>query len=200
VTTVIGVARDGLVHMAGDTTTNVYDRPIPGGVRKILRLETADGFEVMVGISGDGALAGIADCDLEVPAAPAPGADPQRWAHLLASRLTQAAMAAGCVEDGRMSGSVLLGWDGRLWTLAHAQAIPMPDGIGAIGSGEGIAIGAVDALLSMHVPPGVAVLQAVRIACRRDRYSAEPIQEETLYPPAPPVPAAAVRKKRGRRG
>ncbi len=194
-TTVVAVARDGRVHMAGDTRTNVYDRPV-SGVRKILRLSAGDGAEALVGISGDGALHGLVDTVLEVPSPPVDGADPYRWANLIAVRLTEAAIAAGIVEDGRMSGCGLLAWNGQLWTLAHSQAVAMPDGIGAIGSGEGVAIGVVDALLARRVSPDAAVREAVRIACLRDQYSAEPIQEETLEPPAP----APVRKGARRRG
>ncbi len=198
-TTVVAVARDGRVHMAGDTRTNVYDRPVYG-VRKILRLAVGDRSEALFGICGDGALLGLADTVLEVPDAPADGADPHRWANLIAVRLTEAALAAGLVEDGRMSGSGLLAWNGRLWTLAHSQAIAMPDGIGAIGSGEGIAIGVVDALLARRVSPDAAVREAVRIACLRDQYSAEPIQEETLEPAAAATAPAGPVRKGARRG
>jgi ATP-dependent protease HslVU (ClpYQ) peptidase subunit len=80
---------------------------------------------------------------------------------------------------------MLLGCNGRLWSLTHMHAIPHLDGVAAIGSGEGPAIGAVDALLPFTGPPwqmlpAEVVFRAVRIGITRDRYSADPILVELL--------------------
>lgn len=182
-TTVAAVCRAGRVFMAADSQVTCYDRPVIGGIGKILRLATADGQPLLAGASGSAALAGLLEVDLEVPAAPADDADPQRWAYKVARAVTQLAVDTGCVSDGQMDGSVLLGWNGRVWTLTHAQAIPHVDGIAAIGSGEGVAIGAVDALLGQGVDPADAVRLALQIACTRDVYSSGPAQLETLEPP-----------------
>lgn len=176
-TTVAAVASGGSVYMAADTCTNVYDRPI-ASARK-LRTLAAGGERILLGLCGDGALADLAETELHLEDPPHDGA-----AHLfavhVARRLTTLSVDFGLVQDGRMDGSAVLGWRGRLWTLVHQQAIPHPDGIAAVGSGEGPAIGALDALLANGVDPAAAVLRAVEIGCARDRYSEPPIQVETL--------------------
>lgn len=184
-TTVVGLARDGAVWMAADTLTNVYERPIPGAARKILRLP-AGGGEILLGITGAGALVGILAAGLKVDGEPNPGQDPQPWAHAVAVAVTELAIDAGITENGKLEGSLLLGWSGQLWTLTHAGAIPHPDGIGALGSGEGPAIGALDALL--HLGSAVTgmgwaemVRAAAEIGCRRDRYSGLPVDVEVLH-------------------
>lgn len=81
-----------------------------------------------------------------------------------------------------MDAHLLLGWNGNLWTINHATAIAHPDGTAAIGSGEGPAIGAIDALLA-HRPDMAGedvVTTAVAIAIERDRHSGHPVHVETL--------------------
>ncbi len=182
-TTVAAIARQGLVHMAADTMTNVYDRPV-FGVSKILRLPAGPGAEMLVGVCGDGALDGVLRSDLKVKASPAAGDDLQAWASTVARAITEIAGGVGLMSEGRLDGSLLLGFAGRVWTVVHAQAVPHHDGVAAIGSGEGPAIGAVDALLERGVSPPEALESAVRIAIARDRYSGAPIQMELLRPPA----------------
>lgn len=180
-TTVVALARDGHVYMAADTMTNVYERPIPGGARKILRFSTGRG-ELLLGITGTGGLAGVCIASLEVPPEPMGDADPQPWAHSVAKAITELAVAAGLVEDGKLDATLILGWRDRLWTLTHAMAIPHPDGIAAVGSGEGPAIGALDALLDFaeSMPPVEMVARACVFAINRDRYSGGPIHLEVL--------------------
>jgi hypothetical protein len=89
--------------------------------------------------------------------------DCQAWAMSVAVELNRWAVETGITQDGRMDGSVLLGWHGRLWTCSEVQAIPHPDGRAALGSGEGPAIGALDALLLMGCPLEEAVLSAAEI-------------------------------------
>lgn len=180
-TTVVAAAVDGTVHMAADTMTNVYDRPVPDGARKILRLPAGDG-EVLIGVTGSGGLIGVVETLLKIDGEPGPDEDPQRWAFTVARAVTELATDAGLLEDGTLDGSLLLGWNGHLWTLVHAMAVPHRDGRAALGSGEGPAIGALDALLDRDVPPETAVVDAVHIGCKRDRYSGLPIQVELLSP------------------
>lgn len=177
-TTVAAVAKNGAVYMAADSCTNVYERPIVGGATKILRLTP----EILLGVSGYAGLIGLYAADLPGALPPPPGEeeDPQPWAHKVATVASQLAVTVGLVENGRLDGSLLLGRAGRVWTLVHATAIPHADGVAAIGSGEGPAIGALDALLARKVNPLAAVREAVQIACSRDRYSEPPIQAETL--------------------
>jgi ATP-dependent protease HslVU (ClpYQ) peptidase subunit len=181
-TTVLAVARDGVVYMAADSTTVIYDRPLAGAARKITRLAAGDS-EVLVGLCGDMGLDGIVKYQMQVAQPPQPGEDPGRWAYSFAAGITELAVGAGLVEDGRLDGNLILGWGGHVWTISHANCAAHPDGIAAIGSGQGVAIGAVDALLSHNVDPDVAVWAALRIAIRRDIASDGPIQTEML--PAP---------------
>ena len=183
-TTIAALALDGTVYVAADTCTNVYDRPIYGAAQKIRRHPVGAG-EALLAYCGDGGLPDAVAAHLTVDA-PEPDAELQPWAHAVAEAITGIARDQGYFEDGHLDGSVLLGYRGRIWTLSHAKAIPHPDGIGALGSGEGPAIGALDAMLThgSHAESGAnAVVNAVGIAIKRDRYSAEPIQFEVLDRP-----------------
>lgn len=177
-TTVVACCAGDDVIMAADTCTNVYERPIIGGATKLHYVDAGD-ETVILGLAGHGGLAGVVPA-LTFEDPPEPGEDAQAWAHGVAMAITQAALEANLVEDGQMDGHLLLGWRGHLWTLVHAMAIPHPDGRAAIGSGEGPAIGALDAFLTAGVPPVDAVRLAAEIACRRDRYSMPPIHLEVL--------------------
>lgn len=181
VTTVVGLARDGAVYMAADSMTNAYERPISNGARKILRLPAGGNGEALIGVTGSGGLPGVIAAELKIFEAPSEDQDPQPWAHTIARDITKLALDSSLAEDGHMSGTVLFGWGGRLWTLTHAMAIPHEDGIAAVGSGEGPAIGAVDALLvaGMTDLPQI-VARAVAIGINRDRCSGGPIQVEML--------------------
>lgn len=194
-TTLAAVARYGVVHMASDSMTNVYDRPILG-VPKIVRLPAGPDAEMLIGVCGDGAMIELLRSDLKVDGAPRPGEGLQPWATAVARAATDLAVSAVLVEDGRMSGSLVLGFAGQLWTIVHGQAVPHRDGVAAIGSGEGPAIGAMDALLGRGVDPVEAVVTAVQIAIARDRYSGGDVQLEVLDPPvARPVARKAAAKK-----
>lgn len=177
-TTVAAVARAGRVHMAADSRTNVYDRPVDS-VRKVLRMSCGD-FEFLLGVSGDGGLPGLLGAHWQLEDGPVSGEDMQPWAHKVAEAVTDLARTWGMVDEGRLNSNLILGAGGRLWTLSHAQAICHPDGIAAIGSGEGPAIGAIDALLARGVDPAKAVSEAVAIAIVRDPHSAGPIHTESL--------------------
>lgn len=177
--------------MAADTCTNIYERPMPNAAKKILSLPAGDD-QILLGICGDGGLVGELAANLKVDGAPSADAtieNVQAWAHAVAKAITQIATEAGMVENGKLDSHLLLGWRGKLWTLTHMMAIPHPDGIGAIGSGEGPAIGALDAFVSMAADgaieddPGKFVSLAAKIGVSRDRYSAEPVVVTVLPHP-----------------
>jgi hypothetical protein len=184
VTTVAGLAGSAGVWMAADTRTNVYDRPV-GGAVKILRMPLADDQAVLIGFSGNAGMPGIArrawDTDLCLPAG---AGSLQQWCDDLASLLTEPMVAAGMTDAGLLDGNFLLGIPGAtdrpstLWTIGHHMAIRHEDHRGAVGSGEGPAIGALDALLALGAEPSTAVHQACAIAIRRDRWSGLPIHQE----------------------
>lgn len=181
-TTVVAWATGGAVYMAADTCTNVYERPIIGGARKIRRIATGTG-EALLGFCGSGGLADEIAAHHRIEAEPAPDATEDNvhaWAHAIASAMSDIARDAGLTADGKLDGNVLLGWNGRLWTLTHHMAIPHPDGIAALGSGEGPAIGALDVLAELGMAPAQAVRKAVLVGIHRDRYSEAPVQVEVL--------------------
>lgn len=187
-TTVCAVARNGTVVMAADSMTTVYDRPIYGA-RKIIQLAVADArndFDnstLLIGCSGDGAYAGLLrNGHYHVDAIPDPDVDAQPWATAVAQGITELGIEHGLTDDGRLDAHLLLGWRGQLWTLVHQQAIYHPDGIAAIGSGEGPAIGAIDYALATGYAddlPGL-LTAAVTIGIRRDRYSGGTIYAESI--------------------
>lgn len=179
-------ADTGRVHLAVDSLTNVYERPIPGGVRKLARVRFGDGTgEAVLAASGDTALNQILTHDLVIPAGP-PGpseAELERWAHGVAAECTRLAVAAGIVEDGKMDGALLLCAAGTIWTIYHGAALRHPDGRAAVGSGEGPAIGALDVILDQQfVSVEVAVQMACKVGIGRDRHSGEPIRVATVEP------------------
>lgn len=178
-TTVVAAADQRGVWMAADTTTNIYDRPVRGWARKIIRLVAGDAT-VLMGISGNAGVAALIRrlWPDALVAPPGDEAGRQAWAEDIASELTAAMVEAGMVDDGLIDGHMLLGIPGALWTLQHHLAIRCPDGRGAVGSGEGPAIGALDALLQAELPIHLAVEQAAAIACARDRWSGLPLQIE----------------------
>lgn len=170
--------------MAADSLTNVYDRPIIDGARKIRRLQVGEHGEALLAVSGDGGLADLAEFNLNLTKAPSTDEDSdedREFAFEVACSLSELAKDAGLVDDGRLDGNALLGWNGKIWTLTHAQAIPAPDGRAAVGSGEGPAMGALDVLLDIvGAEPAQAVMEAVKVAIHRDRNSAAPFYVEVL--------------------
>lgn len=184
-TTVVAAARDGLVAMAADTMVNVYDRPVPGGVSKILRVPAGRG-QVLLGCAGFAGIIGVLAAGLHIDGEPEDDAAVHPWAHAVAHAVTDLAVDAKLTDDsGRMDAHLILGWRGQLWTLGHMVAVPARDGVAAIGSGEGPAIGALDALLEVagHEPLAQLVARAARIAAARDRYSGGPLDVHLLPGP-----------------
>lgn len=180
--TVAALARDGHVLMAADSLVNVYERPIVDGCRKIRRLTTADGDEFLIGCSGAAGMPSAVTAGLKVETVPSGGEDLQLWAEAIAHAATGLAFDYHQADDGHMDATLLLGWNGELWTLGNGVAIPHRDGVAAIGSGEGPAIGAIDALLAAcpDLPLQQVLGRALTIATARDMHSAEPIWVELL--------------------
>lgn len=189
-TTVVAIARDGVVVMGADSLTNVYERPVYGGAIKVRRVPLEGGGEALLGVSGAGALGDLYAYRLTLPALPVDAwhshADLQQWAAQCAWSLTDLAREAGVTQDGQIDGNVLLGAAGQLWTVANYMAIPHPDGSAALGSGEGPALGALDALGTYVDDLAERVRQALHIAQARDKHTASPMHVEVLQAlPAP---------------
>ena len=185
-TTVAALAVRGTVWMAADTMTNVYDRPVPGAARKIMRLE-AQGVPLLVGISGNAGMTGRIRAAWNPDDVAAPplgdGYRLQEWAEAVSTLLTQPVVDAGMTDaDGQMDGHFLLAAAGSIWTIFHHAAVPHADGRATVGSGEGVALGALDAVLGSVDDPETALRYAVEIACVRDRWSGLPLQVEVLRP------------------
>jgi ATP-dependent protease HslVU (ClpYQ) peptidase subunit len=168
--------------MAGDSRTQVYDRPIFDGTRKVLRHRVGNDQECLLGFSGAGGLSEYVSAHLKLEHTPDTGEDLQRWAAVVVWAVTELAEQAGLTEDRQIDGSLLLGYRGRLWTLANNIAIPHTDGIAAIGSGEAVAVGALDVLLEQNCELGQAMTTAMRIAVARDLHSDVPVYLELLRP------------------
>jgi len=180
VTTVCAVARNGAVVMGADSMTNVYDRPVDGVVK--VRRYMLDGLsECLMGFAGDGALPELVAAKLTIPAPPTDG-PLQPWATEISVAITRIALDHQVIdEEGRMPGRVLLGYAGKLWTISHQQATPHLDGIAAIGSGEGPAIGAIDYGLARGDDNLTSlVTRAVLIGIERDRFSGGSVTVESL--------------------
>lgn len=173
--TVVAACTDGTtVWMAADTATNVQGRPVPNAARKIRTLFVSGGQTAspLFAVAGDGALARFDQQEID-----APGRDLDDWAGDVASLLTDWAMERGLSEDGHLDGTGLLGFDGRLWVLAHHSAIPV-EAYQAIGSGGDAAVGAMHAALACGVKPGPELVHiAVKAALDLDYYCAAPITE-----------------------
>lgn len=183
-TTVAAIARHGAVRMAADTMINLYDRPITG-FPKICRLPIyGTGGELLLGFARHGGMGTLLRTRVDVPDEPAPDVDPQPWVDQLTLRITEVACRHGLVcneQDGQMDAELLLGWRGRLWSIVHAAAIAHPEGVAAVGSGEGPAMGAMAALLAhTDLPPAEVLHRALMVACQFDRHTAPPIQVEAL--------------------
>jgi ATP-dependent protease HslVU (ClpYQ) peptidase subunit len=184
VTTIVGAAVDGTVWMAADSMTNVYDRPVFAGARKIVRVRTM-WAEMLVGVAGDAGTGQLLETlDWPEPTHDVPFPTPQQanaYATAVARVITRGAIQHGLTTDqGRLASDVLFGWAGQLWTLSHMCSIPHSDGVGAIGTGEGPAIGALDAFIAAGVVMPDAVARACSIGILRDRYSGGPVQLERL--------------------
>lgn len=173
--------------MCADTKTNVYDRNMPGVARKIARLRAHD-ETLLVGVSGNAGMVGRIRAGWDPDAVPAPPRGPvdvtQEWADEVAGMLTRPILDAAMVDsEGRMDGHLLLGAAGQVWTVFHHAAIWHPDGVAAVGSGEGLVIGAMDVLLGRPGwQPATALVEAVEVACRRDQWSGLPLQVEMIGP------------------
>lgn len=177
------------VYFAADTLNNVYQRPVPRAARKLRRLRAGD-EDVLAAFAGHGGLPTVLAANSELlPAVPRDREQsPHDWAHSVAYTITEEAHRLGITNsDGQIDASILLGWNGHVWTLTDYQAIPHRDGVGAIGCGEEIAIGALEVLrTSTDLHPLDQVRRAVEIACKYDRYCGEPIDTEAL--PTAPAP------------
>lgn len=182
-TTVAAVADGTTVWMGADTMTQVYDRPIIGGARKVRRLRSATDVAVLLGVCGMGALAHVLEtAQVELLCEPPTDeASLNRWAGEVCVRATAVAAAHHLVEDEQLDGTLLLGYLGRLWTLSNSVAIPHRDGVAALGSGEGQAMGALAALAAYtDLHPAERVERALSIAAAYDKHTAAPFDIEEL--------------------
>lgn len=172
-TTVVAYARGKHTLMAADSLTNVYDRPVPGA-SKIARFSTAgrDG-EYLLGFAGEGAGPNVIRQRHSVACLPdfSDEHDRNTWADSIAMAVTEMYLEHSLVDGQRMDGSVLLAAGGYVWTLTHHQAIRHLDGMAAIGSGEGPALGALHALIDAGRAPAKAIRKAVEVGILLDRYS-----------------------------
>lgn len=171
-TTVVAFSFGEACVMAADSYTNVYDRPVDGA-QKVIQCTTTDGGYYLLGFASEGAGPSIIRRHLTIHEMPDLRDDDSRngWANTTAQAITELYADHLLLEQGRMDANLLLGAAGYLWTITHMQAIPHLDGLGAIGSGEGPALGALYAYLNGGMDPVEAVTEACRIGIQLDRYS-----------------------------
>jgi ATP-dependent protease HslVU (ClpYQ) peptidase subunit len=203
--TVIAALADGhTVWMAADTAEHVSGTLV-GTARKIRRVNLPHyAGTILLGVAGAGGLA-VAARMIERPAPDVdliPDGDLDTWADNLAVYLTGIAAKStpALTEPDRdgmhiPSGSWLLGYQGRLWHLLAHHALPVPDGMTALGAGIDYALGWMTAALSSSLATGARQEQIVRDAvtatCARIPYCAAPDGPlaEILNPAAERTPA-----------
>ena len=187
--TVIAATADGThVWMAADTGEPVHGT-WHGHARKIRRVHLPHGAgTVLLGVAGAAGLMTLAEhviptCD---DTRSIPDGDLDEWADYLAHYLTvTAATAVPPVtepdRDGMTtpSGAWILGYRGRLWHLLTHHALPVPDGLTAIGAGADLALGwmlGARASADGGTPwtPEALVAEAVKAACTRLPYCHAP--------------------------
>jgi ATP-dependent protease HslVU (ClpYQ) peptidase subunit len=179
-TTLLACVDGGQTTMAADTYTTICGRPQPDSARKIRQYAPTNTAKVLLGTAGDGSIHNILDgSGFELPTLDhltqgvGTDTDWQRWANQTAYRIHRTVSPA--------TGAHLLACANRLWTLLGAQAIFHPAGRAALGTGADAALGALEAfVVSEGTDREWAVGAAVRIACRLDVDSNEPIQTETI--------------------
>lgn len=179
-TTVAAIARLGTVHMAAESMTTIYNRPAIDVVAKIFRIPVKGGGMALLGVAGRSCAGGSLPRRLIAQQLPAFDGGPNLWAQDVAEAVTFAATGLMLVDEGSLDCSFILGFDGAVWTLTDHFAVPHADGVAAIGSGEGPAIGAIDALLAVGMPAASVVTRAVEIAINRDLHSGGNVLTETL--------------------
>lgn len=174
-TVVAAVARDGQVVMAADRQTN-YENQAVFGARKVRRLAVGEQV-ALIAAAGNGALPNVLVQHLEIktatPVLSADLAEVQDWADVVASAATE--VLAECTPpllstDSRdasqaIDGALLLGFAGHLFYLFTHQAAHVPDGVGALGSGSDVALGAMHVALEQLTPEQAAVRGGVELAC-----------------------------------
>lgn len=179
--TVIAAVADGAtVWMAADTGETVTGT-WQGHARKIRRVGLPhDAGTILLATAG--AAGAMTTAQRAIPDGPdtlIPDGDLDTWADDLAIHLTQACAATSPPltepdRDGMTvpSGIWLLGYRGRLWHLLAHHALPVPDGIAAIGAGADIVLGWM--LGAPSTPPDGLVTGAILAACQRIPYCTAP--------------------------
>ena len=194
--TVIAALADGrTVWMAADTAEHVGGT-LAGRARKIRRVDLPyDAGTVLLAVAGAAGFAvraqhAIAHATDETAGRLIPDGDLDTWADNLAAHLTEvcAGSSPPLTEPDRdgmtvPSGIALLGYRGRLWHLLAHHALPVPDGIAALGVGADFALGWLTAAIT-QIPiremvmtgaqPALLVRDAVAATCARLPYCAAP--------------------------
>lgn len=166
-TTIIGFTDGETVWMAADRLAvsrweQKFELATPKIVRRYVSTPTGkDGHNgyALLGVSGPSAFVDL----LKRMDLPNCGEDVDAWASAVARKFTRAATDRGKYltdDEGRPSGTVLLGFAGHLWEIAAGAACRTPWPYLAVGSGDDVALGA------MHVQTsgGDPLLTPERIA------------------------------------
>lgn len=167
-TVVAAISHAGRIVMAADTATNYSGTYVDGAI-KIRNLQVGD-QPALIAASGNGAILSIVERHLKLDHAPDPvdTGDVQKWADATATAISElcAGQTPPLLEENRIDGAFLLGWAGHLIYLFTHQAVLVPDGIAALGSGCDVSLGAMHVAMKHDTAPDVAVVDAVHLACR----------------------------------
>lgn len=148
------VYKDGV--MACDTYVTGNGARLTGGIMKVVRLASG----ALLGSSGEGDIRPLIDI-LNKVTKPSQLPKPLDLAELKQNFEAILVLPKGqrfwvrCYQDG-----------------ATGNIVPITDNAFAVGSGEQFAMGAIAA--------GASPREAVRIACKYDNYSQEPVRQKTL--------------------
>jgi ATP-dependent protease HslVU (ClpYQ) peptidase subunit len=174
VTVIAAIAKDGNVIMGCDTAATYGNTFVFKGEGKIVEVTAADGERVLVGAAGNAAIMSVVKRDLSIfstPAADASDEDADGWANATAQAITAilsecspSLLSGGGEDASSVDGMLMLAWRGHLWLVFTHSAIRPSNGIVAIGSGQDVALGAMNAAVTFGAEPIDAVHEAVSLA------------------------------------
>lgn len=179
-TVVVAVADGARVWMGCDTLgVNGWDQKFHVE-SKIVRRQVGEG-ECLFGIAGAGAVIEMFRYDLEIPDL---DGDVDRWVYDIARSITSLCASATppvMNEAGTgINASVILGFAGRLWSIATNEAWKR-DPWTAIGSGDEYALGVLHACEHLgDLGPQDVIYLAVQAASRFDLHCGGDLHLETI--------------------
>lgn len=173
-TVIAAIAKDGNVIMGCDTAATYGNTFIYKGEGKIVDITSGNGERILVGAAGNAAIMSVVKRDLGIFSTPSPDVsdeDADDWANATAQGITAilsecspSLLSGGGDDAPSVDGMLMLAWRGHLWLVFTHSAIRPSNGIVAIGSGQDVALGAMNAAVTFGADPLDAVHEAVSLA------------------------------------